>query len=248
MSPFYSSMYFGGLPEILCNKFPPVGSPRCAVRQSVSAEAWLRGPRTPQPHRSKFRVPWLPLLGCATEMQGGSLTSTLGMTGVSDIGYHRFLGSRHFRSFIWTCATWRCSILQHRYLPARVCMKWKLARCCPCTLFVAISDSWRHVLAFLSWKPRLLDVHSVTDVYPQTIGQYVALAHITEVYGKYDWLKLLASLMTFSLKSGRTLCCSIVVFECDMWCHVWPRDLHHVCHVPCQTAQVHSSIRRSGYR
>ena len=131
--------------------------------------------------------------------------------------WHRFLGSRHFTSmFIWTCATWRCSILQHRYLPARVRMKWKLARCCPCTLFVAISDSWRHVLAFLSWKPRLLDVHSVTDVYPHTIGQYVALAHITEVYGKYDWLKLLASLMTFSLKSGRTLCCSIGVVECDM--------------------------------
>ena len=96
--------------------------------------------------------------------------------------WHRFLGSRHFTSFIWTCATWRCSILQHRYLPARVCMKWKLARCCPCTLFVAISDSWRHVLAFLSWKPRLLDVHSVTDVYRHTLGQYVALAHITEVW------------------------------------------------------------------
>ena len=34
---------------------------------------------------------------------------------------------------------------------------------------------------------------------------------------------------------------------CWMW-HVWPRDLHHVGHVPCQTAQLHSSIRWSGCR
>ena len=105
--------FFWGLPEILCNKFPPVGSPRCAVRQSVSAEAWLRVPRaTPQPHRSKFRVPWLPLLGCATKMHGGSFqTSTLEMTGVSDI----HVISRRCSDL---CNLTLQHILQHRYLLA----------------------------------------------------------------------------------------------------------------------------------
>ena len=31
----------------------------------------------------------------------------------------------------------------------------------------------------------------MTDVYPHTIGQYVALAHITEVYGKYWRIRLI---------------------------------------------------------